>query len=326
MTVRYILKRMGVLVVTLFVISALAFVAFQIIPGDPVTKLLGTQATPERVAAMRAELGLDKPATVRFFKWLSAFVKGDFGQSYGYGISVNDLIGDKIITTATLTVMSFAFVVIISLPLGMILARYSEASGKGLLISLQRAFSAVATILTQVVMAIPPFFIGIIFTFVFGLVLRLFTPGKFVPYTDGFGAFMSYLIFPSLAIALPRSAMAIKMLRGSILSEAKSDYVRSAYSRGGGQWYVLIFHIARNAMIPVVTFLAMTLSDIAAGSIIIEQVFAIPGMGRLLLLSIANRDYPVVQTIVVIIASVVVIVNFLADLAYQIIDPRVRLN
>ena len=323
---RYIIKRLGVLIVTLFAISALSFIAFQLIPGDPVTKMLGTEATPERVAELREALGLDRAVYVRYIEWLSGFLTGNFGISYSYSIPVKELLGDKLVTTATLTAMAFVFVIIISIPAGFFLARFSDIRGSGAPAALGRGAMTLATALNQVIMSIPPFFTGIIFTYIFGLVLRLFTPGAFAPYSGGAGRFLSFLIFPALAIALPRSAMTIKMLRGSIRSEMESDYVRTAYSRGGNRLYVLIKHVARNAMIPVVTFLAMTLADIAVGSIIIEQVFAIPGTGRLLLLSISNRDYPVVQAIVVIIASLVVAVNFLADLAYQYIDPRIRLS
>ena len=323
---RYILKRMGVFVVTLFIISLLSFIAFQLIPGNPVTRMLGTQATPERIAALESELGLDRPIHTRFIAWITGFVVGNFGMSYSYGISVTELISDKIVTTAALSAMAFLLVCILSIPIGFILTRYSLSEAKGILGILRQFMNTFATAITQILMAIPPFFTGIIITYIFGILLRLFTPGAFVPYSADSSAFFRYLLFPSLAIAIPRSAMVIKLMRGSMLSEASKDYVRTAYSRGGGRWYILIRHITRNAMLPVVTFLAMTLSDIVVGSIIIEQVFAIPGLGRLLLLSVANRDYPVVQTIVVIIASVVVIVNFLADLTYQIIDPRIRLD
>ena len=241
-------------------------------------------------------------------------------------MSVKELLADKILTTATMAAIAFVFVVAISIPFGFLVTRYSLVEGKGLVALLFRILSAASAALTQIFMSVPPFFTGIIITFVFGLVLRLFTPGAFVPHSVDKTAFFSYLLFPAFAIALPRSAMVVKLMRGSMISETNKDYVRSAYSRGGSRGYVLIHHITRNAMIPVVTFLAMTLSDIVAGSIIIEQVFAIPGMGRLLLLSISNRDYPVVQTIVVIIASLVVIVNFLADLSYQLIDPRIRIK
>ncbi|MCL2046747.1 MAG: ABC transporter permease [Oscillospiraceae bacterium] len=326
MTLKYILKRVGVFVVTLFVISTLAFIAFSIIPGDPVTRMLGMNASEERIVEMRSELGLDKPIHTRFFKWLQSFVTGDFGKSYSYSIPVRELLSDKVLTTASLSLMAFVFVLAISMPLGLLLSRYSIISSKGAKSSFQRAIISAATALNQIIMSIPPFFTGIIITYVFGLILRFFTPGAFVPYSGNPAAFYAYLIFPALSIALPRSAMVIKLIRGSVLNEAGSDYVRTAYSRGGGQWYVLLVHIMRNALIPVINFLAMTLSDIVAGSIIIEQVFAIPGMGRLLLLSISNRDYPVVQTIVVIIASVVVILNLLADVICQYIDPRIRIT
>ena len=323
---RYILKRLGVLIITLVAISALSFIAFQLIPGDPVTKMLGTEATPERAAELRHILGLDRAVPVRYFEWLSGFVTGKFGLSYSYSIPVTELLGDKLVTTSALTLMSFLFVVTISVPVGFFLARFSDLQGKSAAAVFGRSAMTLATALNQVIMSIPPFFSGIILTYIFGLVLKLFTPGAFVPFSGGAGRFLSFLIFPALAIALPRSAMTVKMLRGSIRNEMESDYVRTAYSRGGKRLYVLIKHVARNALIPVVTFLAMTLADIAVGSIIIEQVFAIPGTGRLLLLSISNRDYPVVQAIVVIIASLVVTVNFLADLAYQYIDPRIRLS
>ncbi|MCL1835570.1 MAG: ABC transporter permease [Oscillospiraceae bacterium] len=323
---RYILKRLVVLVVTLFIISALSFIAFQLIPGDPVTKMLGVEATPERIAQLRELLGLDRSVMVRYFEWLSGFVTGDFGLSYSYSTPVSQLLGDKVITTSTLSAMAFALVVLISIPAGFLLARLSDIRSKGKGAAARRALATLAGAVNQIIMSIPPFFAGIILTYIFGLVLRLFTPGAFVSYSSGAGGFLLYLLFPALAIALPRSAMVVKLLRGSIQGELQGDYVRTAYSRGGSRFYVLIRHVARNAILPVVTFLAMTLADIVAGSIIIEQVFAIPGTGRLLLLSISNRDYPVVQAIVVFIASLVVVVNFLADLAYQYIDPRIRLG
>ena len=312
---RYFLKKAAVLLITLLIISLLAFLAFQIIPGDPTTKMLGSEATPERVEALRESLGLNEPVIVRYGKWLAGFVTGDLGQSYSYSISVRELLSGKIGITACLSVMAFLMVIVISIPLGFLLAK-----NEGTLFD--RVFSA----LNQVMMSIPPFFIGIIFTYLFGLVLRLFTPGSFVGFGEDPGKFFGYLVFPALAIALPKSAMTVKLLRSSIVTQMKEDYVRTAYSRGNNRASVLRFHVLRNAFIPVITFLAVTLADIVAGSIIVEQVFAVPGIGRLLLLSISNRDFPVVQSLVVIIAFVVVSVNFLADIAYQYVDPRIRLS
>ena len=310
---RYILKKIGIFILTILAISILVFFAFQIIPGDPTTRMLGTQATPEKVAALREELGLNDPMIVRYFNWLTDFVKGDFGSSYSYNMPVRDLLTGKLSTTAALTGMSFLMVLLISFPLGILLARFAHTIP-------DRVFM----VFNQIIMSIPSFFIGIIFTYVFGLVFKFFTPGDFVPHSVNPSNFWAYLVFPSLAIALPKSAMVIKLLRSSMVREMSEDYVRTAFSRGNSRWQVLRSHVMRNAIIPVVTFLAVTLVDIIAGSIIIEQVFAIPGIGRLLMTSILGRDLPVVQTIIMIISIAVITVNYIADISYKYIDPRIR--
>lgn len=303
------------MVLTLLLISLLAFLAFQLIPGDPITKLLGTDYTPERAASLRHEMGLDRNVLLRYWDWLTGFVAGDMGVSYNYGMTVRQVMAGKGVVTATLSLMAWLAVIAVSIPLGIALARWQ---GRWL----DRVFVA----MNQVFMAIPPFFLGILFTYVFGLVLKLFLPGGFVgPETSVWG-FLGYLVFPALAIAIPKAAMVTKLLRSSILNQMDQDYVRTAYSRGNSRWGVLRSHVLRNAILPVVTFVAMTLADIVAGSIVVEQVFALPGLGRLLLASIGNRDYPVVQCIVVIIAFIVVFMNYLADIVTQYIDPRVRLG
>ena len=288
---KYVAKKFLTLIITLFIVSLLAFLAFQVIPGDPTTKMLGTEATPEAVAALRAELGLDKPVPVRYWNWLTAFLTGDMGTSYSYHMPVGEMLSEKLTITAILTILSFAF-----------------------------------TAFDQVVMSIPSFFIGILACFLFGIVFRLFTPGNFVSYTQDWGACIAYLLFPALSIAIPRIAMTVKMLRGAILNELGQDYVRTAQSRGNSRRAILQRHVLQNALIPVITFLAVSAAEIMTGSIIIEQVFTIPGVGRLLLASISNRDFPVVQAIVVILAAWIVVVNFVADLLYQLVDPRIRLR
>lgn len=312
---KYILKKAGVMIVTLLLISLLAFLAFELIPADPVDSILGTEYTEERAEALRHELGLDRSLPERYFSWLFGFFTGDLGISYSYSLPVSELLSGKTGITATLSIISFLLVVIISIPVGLLLARFRGGF-------VDRFFS----VLNQIVMSIPPFFIGIIFTSIFGLVLKLFVVGDFVYASDSLWGHLTYLFFPALAIALPKSAMCVKLLRASILSELDEDYVRTAYSRGNDSKAVLYRHVLRSALIPLVTFLAVTLADIVAGSIIIEQVFTIPGIGRMLLLSIGNRDHPVVLAIVMMISAVVIFVNFLADIAYQYIDPRIRLK
>ena len=311
----YLAKRILILIATLLLVTTLAFLAFQVIPGDPVLSMLGTEYTPERAAALRDELGLNGPLLVRYFSWLGGFLTGDFGVSYSYSMTVAELIGPQLPVTLTLTIMAFALILIISFPLGLFTARHEG----GIL-------DRILTVVNQIAMSVPPFLLGILLTYVFGLILRLFTPGNYISYRESVSGFLGYMIFPAVAVAVPKIAMTVKLLRGSLLSELHSDYVRTAYSKGNTKKSVLYRHVLRNALIPVLTFLAMTIADIVAGSIIIEQVFAVPGMGRMLLQSISARDYPVVQAIIVIIAFVVVLANFAADLIYQVVDPRIELR
>ncbi|MCL1848109.1 MAG: ABC transporter permease [Clostridiales bacterium] len=312
---RYFARKSSALLATLFVISLLAFLAFQVVPGDPTVKMLGSEYTPERAEALRETLGLNDHALVRYAKWLGGFVSGDFGMSYSYHMPVASLLTGKMTTTALLSALAFCITVLTSIPGGLVLARHEGG-----------IVDRVMIVVNQIMMSVPPFFIGIIFTSVFGLGLKLFIAGEFISFADSRWGFFRCIVFPALAIALPKSAMTIKLLRSSILAELGEDYVRTAYSRGNSRLQVLQVHVLRNAVMPVITFLAMTLGDIVAGSIIIEQVFTIPGLGRLLLLAIGNRDYPVVLTVVMLISALILTVNFLADVAYQYIDPRVRLQ
>ena len=311
-----LLKRLALLLGTLLLVSALAFAAFSIIPGDPTGSVLGVEATDEQIAVFRARHGLDLPVWQRYWSWLTAFAAGDFGQSYKYDMTVNQLLADKIGVTLVLAAVSFALILLISLPLGLIAARRQG----GLV---DRAVS----VLTQITMSIPNFVLGIGLMYLFALVLRWFDP-KYIPLQDEQGlhlaAHLRFMAVPALAIALPKSAMTVKLLRGSILGELDQDYIRTAYSKGNSRGSALRRHVLRNALIPVVTFLAMAIGDIMAGSIVVEQVFGIPGLGRILISSIGNRDYPVVQAVVVLLAAAVVGCNFLADLLYRVMDPRIE--
>ncbi len=306
-------KRLGLLILTLLLVTALAFLAFSIIPGDPTTSILGSEATPEQVAALRAQLGLDRPIWQRYIGWLGGLLTGDLGVSYNFALPVGQLLAPRIGVTLTLTAIAFVLIVAVSLPVGLLAARYQGG-----------VIDRVLTIFNQITMSVPGFLMGIALTYVFGLILRWFTPGGYTPPGQGVGPYLWYLLFPAVAVALPKTAMTVKMLRGSVLSELGADYIRTAYSKGSSRAGALWRHVLRNAMIPVITFLAMTVADIVAGSIVVEQVFAIPGLGQMLISSIGNRDYPVVQAIIVLVASVVVLCNFAADLLYRVMDPRLR--
>lgn len=312
---KHVLKKLFALIITLFIVSLLAFLAFSVIPGDPTSKILGMEASPEQIEALRIQLGLDRPVLIRYWEWLTAFLRGDFGTSYSYGLPVGEMLADKLPITAALTLLSFLFTSVLAIPLGILAGSVRSKAGDHII-----------TAVDQILMSVPQFFIGIIMCFTLGLTFRLFVPGEFVSYTVSWPKFLYYLIFPAFSIAIPRIAMTVKMLRGSILNELGRDYVRTAQSRGNSRWAIMRRHVVRNAMIPVITFLAISMAEIMTGTIIVEQVFTIPGIGRLLISSISNRDFPVVQAIVVLLATWIVLVNFLADVINQLVDPRIRLQ
>lgn len=312
---RYTVKKLTAFLFTMVVVSLLTFIAFDLISGDPAQAMLGTEATPEKLAALREQLGLNQPLLVRYGQWLAGFFTGNLGTSYNYNLPVGQLIAPKLGLTLCLSFLAFALTVIVSIPLSMWSARH--AGGRA---------DALFTALNQFFMAVPPFFTGLLFTWVFSLTLGWFVHGKFPGFDQDVPGSLWYLLFPAMALALPRIAMTVRMLRSTILSEMNKDYVRTAISRGNDWNMVLRRHVLKNSLVPVVTFLAQTMAEIVAGSIVVEQVFAVPGLGRLLMASISNRDYPVVQVIVVILALWVVLAGTLADVINRRIDPRLNLG
>ncbi|AUS95297.1 peptide ABC transporter permease [Clostridium thermosuccinogenes] len=312
---KYNIKKLTTLIVSLLFASVLTFIAFQIIPGDSALNALGMDATEEQLEEYREAMGLNKSIPVRYINWLKDALRGDFGYSsqYQMQMKVSALIRDRLTVTLWLAVLSFFLIVVISIPLGILSARKKN----GILDSF-------ITLVTQVFMSIPSFFLGMLITLIFGIILRWFTPGNYISPGENFGIFLRFMIFPAIAVAIPKIAMMVKFLRSSLLREMELDYVRTAKSKGMTNINILFRHILKNALIPVITFLAMMLADILAGTILVEQVFNLPGLGRLLVSSIANRDYAVVQAIVLYIVTVVIIINFLVDLIYQWIDPRVK--
>lgn len=314
----FIIKKFATLIMTLFLVSVAAFLAFQIIPGDVVTSILGTEATPEREEQLREELGLNDPPVKRYLSWVGGVLRGDFGRSYQYSKNMNEmmpvaeLIGDKLPVTLWLAGLAMALIILVSIPLGVIWAK----SGS-------RILDAALGVVTQTAMAVPSFFLGILITFLFGILFRWFVPGGYVSYREDLGGFLGYLLFPALSVALPKIAMTARFLRNSMLTQMQADYVRTAYSKGCTGRQVMYGHVLRNAMMPVITFLGMIIAEIVAGSIVVEQVFGLPGIGRLLISSINNRDFPVVEILILYITFAVIFVYFLVDILYRVIDPRI---
>lgn len=315
---KYFIKKFITLILTLFFVSVATFLIFQIIPGDAALSMAGTEATPEQVEQVRQELGLNDPLIVRYANWAWNFLKGDLGKSYTYSdgiygrMKVSDLLGEKLPITLWLAFISIIIIIVLSIPLGIAWVNVKRPWLDG-------AFSAV----NQFTMAVPSFFLGILVSFIFGIALRWFTPGDFVSYKESFSDFISYMFFPALALAIPKIAMTVKFLYSSMKRELSQDYVRTAYAKGCGKNRVMVCHVLKNSIIPVITFMGVVLSEVVAGSIVIEQVFSIPGIGRLLVSSISSRDFPVVQAIVMYVAAAVIIVYFITDMLYRLADPRI---
>lgn len=312
---KYIVKKIITLFVALLLISIIVFVVFSVIPGDASIAKLGLDATPEQIAELRAQMGLDKPVLERYFWWLANALRGDFGESFQYtGVRVTTLLARRIGNSALLSLISFIMVVVFSIPIGIFTAKRRSAIARGTM-----------TTITQITMGIPSFFLGLLLTYLFSLILHWFYVGKFIsPGEDFFGA-CAYLVFPAIAISLPKIAMTVKFLSNSIRSELHKDYVRTAYAKGSTRNDVLYKHVLKNSMVPVITFLGIIVAEIVAGSVIVEQVFSVPGIGSLLVTAITNRDYPVVEAVVLLIAFFVIAVNFIVDMIYQAVDPRVKL-
>ena len=312
---KYAARRILALFITMILVSFLTFAAFHIISGDPARAILGMNATETQLELLRHEMGLDKPFIVQYFNWLLGFFSGNLGISYSYRQPVAALIIPKLKVTLVTVLISFVIIVICSLPLGL---RAAQKSGSRL--------EWLWTTINQLCMAVPAFFLSILVSYVFGIVLKFFTPGDFPKMEHNLFGAMRYLFFAAVCIAIPRIAMAVRMLKSTLVEEMEKDYVRTAISRGNDRTEVLKKHVLKNSLVPTITFLGQTMAEIVGGSIVVEQVFGIPGMGRFLVASISNRDYPVVEALVVILAFWVILSGTIADLINQKIDPRLKLG
>jgi peptide/nickel transport system permease protein len=311
----YLIKRLIVLILTLFLVSIVIFVVMRIIPGDPAQIIMGLQATPEAVAALREELGLNRPLTVQYLSWMWELLRGDMGRSITYGVPITELVIQRLAVTGPLTLIAALFSVAISIPLGIYASTHQNRPGDyGVMI------------FSQIGLAIPAFWAGLLLILLFAVDLHWFASGGFPGWSKSFWGSMKSLILPAAALGLIRAAVLARMTRSSLLEVLREDYVRTARSKGLAEGVVIYKHAFRNAVIPVLTILGLQIGQLMAGTIIIEQVFFLPGLGRLVYLAINQRDLPVVQAVVLFIATIIVIINFLVDLMYVLLDPRIRLE
>lgn len=310
---KWVLKKAAAMILTLFFVSIITFFAFEVIAGNSMLTKLGMDASPEQIAAIEEEYGLNKSIPERYADWLVHAVQGDFGISYQYNTPVTELVAERMQVTAGLGVVAIVLILTVSLPLGIFIAKHEGS-----------IWDRVISTINQILMSIPHFFLGMLICLIFGLTLNWFLPGAYVPMKLDPKAYFAYMIFPAAAIALPKISMVVKFLKTAIVQQLKMDYVRTARGKGSSEQRILYGHVLKNALIPVITFLAIVIAEVLAGSIVLEPVFGIPGLGRLLVVSVSNRDYPVVQVIVLYIASIVIVMNGIVDILYQVLDPRVK--
>jgi len=312
----FILRRCGLALVTIVLVSVLCFLSLGVMKGDPASLMLGTEGTPEQLAALREELGLNGSVPQRYFRWLLDFCRGNPGNSIRFpGQPVAAMLKERLPVTAALALLSLGFILLIAVPMSLFTVRREGGP-------LDRTVNA----LTAFGVSIPGFFLGVIFIWIFGITFRLFIPGIYVDYRESFSGFLACLFFPALAIAIPNAAVLVKFLRSFLFREMGSAYVRSAMGKGASFSYALRRHALPNALVPLLSVLALIIADVFSGSIIIEQVFTMPGIGRLFIAAIMSRDYPVIQSLALYIACIVIAANALVDIAIQIIDPRIRLE
>ena len=311
--IRYTLKRFLSLCISLAVASLLIFFVIEIAPGDPASFMLGINAQPDTVAALRAELGLDVPKFERYLAWAQGMLTGDFGISYTYRTPVSEMVADRLWVSLPLALFALAISTIIALPAGIYAAARRGKAGDVAVMSA-----------TQLGVAIPNFWFAMMLVLIFAIKLRWFAGGGFAGWDKGLVAVMWSLTLPAISLALPQAAILARVMRSALLDVMNEDFMRTARAKGLTTTQTLWKHGLRNALIPVLTIIGLQFSFLLAGGIIIEQVFYLPGLGRLVFQAISARDLIVVESVVMLLVFAVIVVNFAVDLAYATVDPRLR--
>ena len=309
----YVSKRILIGILTLLAASVVVFIVLDVVPGDPARLMLGMNATEEAVRALQQQMGLDQPMLVRYASWIGGLLVGDFGKSYTYSVPVLNLITERIAVSLPLALISLFLSTIIAIPVGLF-----SASRRGTM-----ADSGTMAI-AQVGVAIPNFWFALLLVYVFAVSLRLVPAGGFPGWNAGVWAGFKSLILPSIALGLPQAAILARVTRSALLDVLGEDYIRTARAKGLTRRKVLYRHALRNALIPVLTILGLQFAFLLAGTIIIENVFYLPGLGRLVFQAITQRDLIVVQGVVMLLVATVILVNLLVDLSYALVDPRLR--
>lgn len=306
-------RRIAGLVLTLLAVSALIFVVMDILPGDPASIMLGMSASPDTLAALRHELGLDQPLVIRYLQWLVGVATGDLGKSYTYGVPVAGLIAERLAVTLPLALMAILISMAIAIPLGVV-----SASRRNSAVDYAGGF------ISQLFIAVPGFWVALLLILAFSMSLGWFPAGGFPGWQAGLVAGLEALLLPAVALALQQAGVLTRVTRSSVLEVLNEDFVRTARAKGLSRRAALWRHAVRNALVPVATILGLQFTFLIAGAVLIENVFNLPGLGRLALQALSQRDIIVLQDVVLFFAALVITMNFLVDLSYLLLDPRLR--
>lgn len=309
----YLLRRFVSLSLSLVAASLVIFLVMEVVPGDPASFMMGINADPAAVATLRTQLGLDDPLPVRYLSWVAGLLQGDFGVSYTYRVPVSELISERVAISLPLTLYALALSTLIAFPAGILAAAKRNSAAD---VSVMGA--------TQLGVAIPNFWFAMILVLVFAINLRWFSAGGFPGWDDGFWSAIKALTLPAIALALPQASILARVMRSSLIDTLDEDFMRTARAKGLSRGQALRRHALRNALIPVLTIIGLQFSFLLAGGIIIENVFYLPGLGRLVFQAITQRDLIVVRSVVILLVFAVIVVTFLVDLAYAAADPRLR--
>ncbi len=302
---------------TLAVASAVVFAVLDLLPGNVAQVMLGESATPEAVAALEKKLGLDRPAPVRYLEWVRGLAALELGRSHGYDAPIAELVAERLAVTLPLALLAMALTVVLALAAGVYAAsRHNRAGDLGVMAA------------SQLGIALPSFWFGILLVMLFAVKLPWFPSGGFPGWTEDEGGGLwdglQALVLPAVALAVVQAAILARFTRSAVLDVLREDFVRTARAKGLSRRAVLWGHVLRNAMVPVVTVMGLQFANLVTGTVVIENVFSLPGLGRLLFQAIGNRDLPLVQAMVMLVAATVIAINFVVDLLYAVIDPRLR--
>lgn len=309
----FVFRRLGTLIITMMIASVVIFTLVEIAPGDPAEYMMGLNAEPEALSALRTEMGLDKPAVQRYFSWIGGAVQGDFGTSFTYQSSIAELLGERLQVSLPLAIYALILALVIAIPLGIVAARRRGSMVGGAIMSG-----------TQLGIAMPNFWLAILLVLILGSGLRWFPVGGFPGWESGLWPGIYALTLPAIALAIPQAAILVRIVRSALLDTLTEDYIRTARAKGLSEDEAIKKHALRNAAIPVLTILGLQFSFLLAGGIIIENVFYLPGLGRLVFQAILQRDLIVVESVVLVLAFCTVMIAFIVDLAYAAVDPRLR--